>query len=421
MLAYLKQYPAAAESAVILVTCLTAWYISIRVHRFFKKGIENARFPQRILLKPSHFTHTIILLLVSVTLLFFLVFFKKIGISTSILRETLHGLFLILAVHFAFNYISNTFLSRLIIIISLSVYVLRVFDLWLPFVQLLDGMSINIGHLQVSFLGLLKVCVTFTVLWSVATLANRFFGFLLSTSTRMHHSDQLLIERTIRTANTVIVVLISLAVAGIDTAVLTVAAGSLGFAIGMGLQEIGSNLICGIALLIRKPVSQGNVILLTSPNGQRQYLGKISFMGLLYVRIKTRDDTAELIPNEKFMTQKIVNLSYKDNRFRLQIEFGNAYESDIKKAISLAESAARSVERVLASPEPKCFLKAFGDSSVNLMLRLWIKDPENGMGRLKGSVLLAIYESFDQNNIQIPFPQRDLHIKSTVALPVSGG
>jgi small-conductance mechanosensitive channel len=119
------------------------------------------------------------------------------------------------------------------------------------------------------------------------------------------------------------------------------------------------------------------------------------------------------------VTQKIENLSYDDNQLRLHIPIGISYGSDLKKAIALAISAAMSIDRILKTPEPKCLVTEYGDSTVNLELRGWIDDPKNGINNVKDAILLAVWDSFHANGIEIAFPQRDLHIKSAVPLKIS--
>ena len=118
------------------------------------------------------------------------------------------------------------------------------------------------------------------------------------------------------------------------------------------------------------------------------------------------------------MTQKIENLSYDNNRVRLNIPFGIAYESDLNKAKALALSAAGSIDRILKIPEPKCLVLEYGDSTVNLDLLVWIDDPKNGILNVKDAVLMAVWESFHANGITIAFPQHDLHIKDAVPLKI---
>lgn len=415
----LVHYSGAMQIFTIGIICLIGWFVSRRIRRYLEEAIKNARFPQRILLKSTRFSHVTMLLLSSQMLWFALVLFKKIGIPADILHAAVNLVVVALGLYFAYHYIQNKFWSRSIIILCLLYVVLTFFHIWAPFLLLLDGMSMSVGHIDMSLLDVGKSLVTFIVLWSLIILVDHIFSFLFSSSSRMTYSDQLLIQRAFKTASAVIVILITLGAAGIHPAALAVTGGAIGFSIGVGLQKIGSNLVSGIALLIRKPVTQGDFILLEKPSGGASYTGKVQSMGLLYVHLETRDATKESIPNELFMTHKVKNISYRNNLLRLHIPLGISYDSDAKNAIALAEAASKTVGRVLGTPEPKCLLMGFGDSSVNLELRLWINDPDHGISSAKSEVFLAVYDSFRANGIEIPFPQRDLHIKSAVPLPVS--
>ena len=136
-------------------------------------------------------------------------------------------------------------------------------------------------------------------------------------------------------------------------------------------------------MLISKPIRQGDVIALEEWFLGARY-GWITRIGLIYSEVATRNGSLELIPNEVFVTQKIENLSFSDNLIRLNIPFGVSYGSDLKMAIMLAKSAAMSINRVLKIPEPKCLVSAFGDSSVKLLLRVWINDPQKWDSQCKG-------------------------------------
>ena len=115
-----------------------------------------------------------------------------------------------------------------------------------------------------------------------------------------------------------------------------------------------------------------------------------------------------------------MNVSRHKQPLRRRIPFGIAYASDLYQAISLAEEAAKSVDRVLTAPAPVCRLKALGDSAVELELRVWIIDPQNGLANVKSSVLQKVWDIFHANDIEFAFPQRDLHIKSAVPLKIDG-
>jgi len=114
----------------------------------------------------------------------------------------------------------------------------------------------------------------------------------------------------------------------------------------------------------------------------------------------------------------VVNWSYSNDRVRLKVPLGISYHSDPRKAIALCLEAARETTRVLANPVPICLLMGFGDSSVDLEIRFWINDPQNGVSNVKSEVLLLVWDKFHAEGIEIPFPQRDVHVRASDPLPV---
>ena len=115
-------------------------------------------------------------------------------------------------------------------------------------------------------------------------------------------------------------------------------------------------------------------------------------------------------PNEDLITNRVINWSFSDRNVRVRVPIGISYNADPRKAISLCLDAARSSSRTLQIPEPKCLMIGFGDNSVDLELRFWIDDPSNGVGNVRSEVFLAIWDRFQKEGIEIPFPQRDIHI-----------
>ena len=114
----------------------------------------------------------------------------------------------------------------------------------------------------------------------------------------------------------------------------------------------------------------------------------------------------------------MINWSHSTDKIRLKIAIGVSYGADVRKAIELVIEAAAAPARVIGDPAPVCFITGFGDSSVDLEARIWISDPENGLSNLRGEVLLGVWDRFHEHGIEIPFPQRDLHIRSGVPVPV---
>ena len=172
------------------------------------------------------------------------------------------------------------------------------------------------------------------------------------------------------------------------------------------MQKIVSNLISGIILLLDKSIKPGDVITVG------ETYGWVNSLGARYTSLITQDGKEFLIPNEDLITQRVENWSFSNSTVRLKIPVSIAYSSDVRKAMSLCEEAARQTPRIIATPPPICLLVAFGNSSVDLELRAWINDPVNGVKNVKSDVLLRIWESFHEEGITIPYPQRDIHIRS---------
>ena len=128
--------------------------------------------------------------------------------------------------------------------------------------------------------------------------------------------------------------------------------------------------------------------------------------------MRTRDGVEILIPNELFITERVTNWSHTDRLIRLRIPVGVSYKSDVEKARAICLEAVGEVARIYKEPKPVCLISGFGNSSVDLELRVWITDPEAGRGNVQSEVYTLIWKKFHENGIEIPFPQRDLHLRS---------
>jgi small-conductance mechanosensitive channel len=182
--------------------------------------------------------------------------------------------------------------------------------------------------------------------------------------------------------------------------------------LGFGLQKVIANLISGIILLMDKSVKPGDVISLGTTYGE------IKTLGARYVSVITRDGTEHLIPNEELISQRVENWSFSNRMIRIRMPIGISYDADVHQAIALALEVASVIPRVLDEPKPVCQLTAFGESSLDLELRVWVNDPQNGLGVVRSQVLLGIWDKFKSNNIGFPYPQRDVHIKSGSTNPI---
>ena len=185
---------------------------------------------------------------------------------------------------------------------------------------------------------------------------------------------------------------------GIDLSVLAVFTGAVGVGIGFGLQKIVSNLVSGIILLADKSIKPGDII---SVGDQFGFVGN---MGARYTSVDTRDGREYLIPNEDFVTQRVVNWSYSNDLVRLDVKFSTIYNDNPRKAQGAAVEAALSVPRVLKTPAPICHLTAFGASAIEYNLWFWIKDPGDGIMNLRSAVLLALWDTLEREGVSMPKP-----------------
>jgi small-conductance mechanosensitive channel len=180
--------------------------------------------------------------------------------------------------------------------------------------------------------------------------------------------------------------------------------GAIGVGLGFGLQKVVSNLVSGIIILLDKSIKPGDVISLGDT------FGWIEALGARYVSVVTRDGKEYLIPNEDLITGQVVNWSHSNDFVRLDLHFGTAYHDDPHAVRQIAIDAALSVNRVLQDRKPVCHIINFGNSSVDYVLRFWIKDPIGGLTNIKGDVYLALWDAFQDHNISIPFPQQEIRI-----------
>lgn len=304
--------------------------------------------------------------------------------------------------------VKNPQLAKTLSLIAWTVAALNIFGLLDQTMQILDSWSVTLGQLRLSPLSVLKMAAA---LWFALWLATELSGLLerkLAKTPNASASTRVLVAKLARIAFIGIAVLVALNSVGIDLTALAVFGGALGVGLGFGLQKIFSNLVSGIILLLDRSIKPGDVISLDTT------FGWINHLGLRYTSVITRDGIEHLIPNEELITQRVQNWSFSDRFVRLKIPVGISYHANVPLAMQLCLEAAQEVARVERNPEPKVQLVGFGDSSVDLEIRIWVDDPEAGRANVISEVLLKVWEKFHANDIEIPFPQRDLHVRSVL-------
>jgi potassium-dependent mechanosensitive channel len=192
---------------------------------------------------------------------------------------------------------------------------------------------------------------------------------------------------------------------GVELNKFTLLTGALGVGVGFGLQNIVNNFISGLILQFERPIHIGDVLDIDGTTG------KVTRIGIRSSTVKTFQGAEVIIPNGNFISGKVINWTLSESMRRVELPVGVAYGSDPKLVAKLLEQAATAHESVLTSPVPAVFFKDFGDSSLNFELQFWVMQESNAV-KVKSEVSLAIMQSFDQAGIEIPFPQRDLRLRS---------
>ena len=203
----------------------------------------------------------------------------------------------------------------------------------------------------------------------------------------------------------IIAFIISMDSAGLDLTIFAVFGGALGVGLGFGLQKVVSNFISGLILLLDQSIKPGDVVEVEGT------YGRINKLAARYTSVITRDGTEFLIPNENMITEHVVNWSHSNRLVRRRIPIQISYDSDLDRAMSLMVDAAKQESRVLKDPAPRTLLRGFGDNGIDLELRLWIEDPQDGVANIASAVMLNIWRAFKEEGIEFPFPQRVVTLK----------
>lgn len=193
----------------------------------------------------------------------------------------------------------------------------------------------------------------------------------------------------------------------IDLKSLTIFSGAVGIGVGFGLQKITSNFISGLILLFEKSVRVDDVIELDGG-----LTGTIKYTGARYTLVEAADGREVMIPNEELITGKVVNWTYSHNKARVEVSLGVEYSSDLEKVRSLMLEAAKEHKKCISNPAPNCFLRKFGDSSVDFTLYFWIADIADGRMQPQSEVMLSVWKKFKENGISMPYPQREVFVKN---------
>jgi small-conductance mechanosensitive channel len=297
-------------------------------------------------------------------------------------------------------------------LISTSIWLLVALHLlgWLPRVaRAVDAFGYSFGTVRVSLLTVFELLLVVGVLMVLAAWLSTAVEAALSRSVYLSSGVKIGLSKTIKLVIYTLAGLLSLNAVGIDLSALAIFGGALGVGLGFGLQRIASNFISGFILVFDRSIRPGDVISINDKFGWVQELRA------RYIVVRDRDGVETLIPNENLITTEVINWSYSDKQVRIKLPVQISYQDDPEAAMEILARAAQGSARVLQNPPPAPRLLGFGDSGIDLELRVWIRDPQQGVNNVRSELNIAIWKGFKAAGISIPYPQQDLYVKELPA------
>jgi small-conductance mechanosensitive channel len=263
----------------------------------------------------------------------------------------------------------------------------------------------SIGERGYSVVDLVELPAILAVVWIAVAALTHLFRSRVLTLTRIDPGVQ---ETVVTLGRHVLMFICGLVVLqswGVDVRSLALVASVLGVGIGFGLQNIANNFVSGLVVSVERPIQPGDFVKIGD------LMGTVEKIGARSTEIRTLDNLSILIPNSRFLDSEVINWSHRDPLHRLHLPVGVAYGSDTAAVRAALLEAAHDHPFVLKDPRPRVELRGFGDSSLNFELLVWSRDPRSQF-RLQSDLNWRIEDSLRRHGLQIPFPQRDLHLRS---------
>jgi len=283
------------------------------------------------------------------------------------------------------------------------------FYIWMDRVQrVLEVPIFELGSAQITIMTVLYLAIAVVLLFYLAARLRHWIADRLLARSRLDPGARQAVASITRYVVLLIGLLIILQTAGINLTTLNVVAGAVGIGVGFGLQNVISNFVSGLIIMFERPIKIGDRIEVGEIEGDVIEIGARS------TKVLTNDNIMIIVPNSKFITESVVNWKYNDARVRFRIPVSVAYGSDVRLVEKLLLEVAKQEQEVLDDPAPAVRFLEFGDSGLAFELRAWTTSLVHRKGRLISMLNFAIYEKFREHGIEIPFPQRDLHIRSGV-------
>lgn len=309
------------------------------------------------------------------------------------------------------RFVEKQLFRKLALWFILPIAVLHIFG-WLDeVVEYLETISLQIGNFEISAYGVARVLIFGSVLFWLGRLSNNAGQQIIRNQHDLDIGTREVFAKLFQVALFFVVFLLLLQIMGINLTALAVFGGALGVGLGFGLQAIASNFISGIILLLDRSLSVGDFV--EMEDGRR---GTIRELNMRSTTLETYDGKDIMVPNEQFITTSFTNWTHKNIKQRYSLEFQVAYKTDLHLLFDLVRGIVASHPQVISGDDipleerPDAEIKGFADSGIDILVEFWMEGIDDGPNRVGADLLLMIWDTLRQNNIEIPFPQREIKI-----------
>jgi small-conductance mechanosensitive channel len=309
------------------------------------------------------------------------------------------------------NFIATALLKSFFKWSVIPVVVLHVFGWLTPMINYLDSIDVNVGNIEFSVYGILRSMFFGFILFWLGRVSNNFGQQLIRRQEDLDVGTREIFAKLFEVLLLIVIFIVLLQIMGINLTTLAVLGGAIGVGLGFGLQAIASNFISGIILLLDRSLVVGDYIEMDDGRS-----GTIRALNMRSTTLETYDGKDIVVPNEKFITSSFVNWTHKNHKQRYSIEFQVAYKTDLHALFPLLrETVAKhpqviSGEDVPIAERPDAEIKGFGDSGVDILIEFWMEGIDDGPNRVGADLLLMIWDVLKDHVVEIPFPQREIHI-----------
>ncbi len=304
------------------------------------------------------------------------------------------------------NPLLNAYQNSLSSILWVTV-VLHLFGFLAPISSSLQSITFGFGDKEFSVLLVLQLLAGIFLSVISAMTLSRFIENRLMKVTQIGLSGRVMINKIVRIALYVIAIVVALDTIGLDLTFLSVFGGAFGVGLAFGMQKIASNYVSGFTILLDKSLQIGDILTIG------EHYGIVDSIKSRYTVLRKLDGVEVIIPNETLIAENIINHTSSDRKVRVWIDIQVGYSSSVDLATEIMLSSCNQQERVIKDePEPTVYLMNFGESGIDLKLVFYIEDAEEGTYRLKSDINKEIWREFQAKGIEIPFPQRVIHVEN---------